>query len=175
MKCATETHLIKLEVMPIWTRIVGIGLGCMFVYSGLPKLRHPYEFLCSVYDYELVGPQLGMLAAMALPWLELLVGVCLIGGICVGGALLASAGLGVLFTVVLASALHRGLKISCGCFSTSRADALDYSTLIRAGLILVLSVTAYLCLVLHSRARRGRGMQRSDLSPQVTRFLSQEV
>jgi len=155
--------VIGQKVMPMWARLVGICLGCLFIYSSLPKIRHPYEFLCSVYDYELVGPLLGMLAAMTLPWLELLVGVCLVGGICVGGALLASAGMGVLFMAILASALYRGLKISCGCFSTSRADAIDYSTLIRAGLILVLSLTAYLCLVLCSHAPQDQDVPQSAL------------
>jgi hypothetical protein len=89
-----------------------------------------------------------MLTAMALPWLELFVGVCLIGGIFVSGALLASIGMGVIFTFVLASALYRGLEISCGCFNTSDAGSISYFTLIRSCVILLLSLTAYICVVI---------------------------
>jgi len=155
MKWNATVGVIRQRLMPLWIRLAGIALGCMFVYSSLPKIRHPYEFLCSVYDYEFVGPQVGMLTAMILPWLELLVGLCLIGGIWLAGALLASTGLGLLFSIALGSALYRGLKISCGCFSTSRAEVIDYSTLVRAGLILVLSITAHLCLILQLHEQHG--------------------
>jgi len=47
--------------------VVRIGLGCMFLYSSLPKIRQPYDFLASVYKYELVSPKLGLLIAMVPP------------------------------------------------------------------------------------------------------------
>jgi uncharacterized membrane protein YphA (DoxX/SURF4 family) len=127
--------------------VARLGLGCMFIYSSLPKIRQPYDFLASVYNYELVGPKLGMLTAMALPWAELLVGVCLVGGIFVSGALLASIAMAVMFTFVLASALYRGLEISCGCFSAS-GGVISYMTLIRACVILLLAVATYISLVI---------------------------
>jgi uncharacterized membrane protein YphA (DoxX/SURF4 family) len=134
---------------------VRIGLGCMFLYSSLPKIRQPYDFLSSVYKYELVGPKLGLLIAMVLPWVELFVGVCLLGGIFVGGALLVSIGMGALFTFVIGSAIYRGLNISCGCFSASTVEQIGYSTLIRASMIMLLSMVAYVAAI----------MRRSDSSP----------
>ena len=127
--------------------VVRLGLGCLFLWSGLPKIRQPYDFLASVYNYELVGPKLGMLTAMTLPWAELLVGVCLVGGIFVSGALLASIGMAVMFTFVLASALYRGLQISCGCFGAN-AEVISYFTLIRACIILLLAIVGYIGVVI---------------------------
>jgi uncharacterized membrane protein YphA (DoxX/SURF4 family) len=127
--------------------IVRLGLGCMFIYSSLPKIRQPYDFLHDVYNYEIVGPKLGMLTAMTLPWAELLVGICLVGGVFIGGALLVSVGLGAMFSVVLAWALYMGLDISCGCFSSSSAETISYMTLIRALVIMLLSGIAYLTVV----------------------------
>ena len=127
--------------------VVRLGLGCLFLYSSLPKIRQPYDFLSSVYNYELVGPKLGVLVAMTLPWAELLAGVCLVGGIFVSGALLVSIGMAAMFAFVLASALYRGLEISCGCFSASGAGVIGYSTLIRACAILLASIAAYIGLV----------------------------
>jgi putative oxidoreductase len=133
----------KAGVLAAFVLVVRLGLGFLFIMSSMPKIRQPYVFLGSVYAYELVGPQLGVLVAMVLPWLELLVGVCLVGGVFVGGALLASTGMGVLFTFVLASALWRHLDISCGCFSTSLAGKISYVTLIRAIVITLCSAIAY--------------------------------
>lgn len=123
-----------------------IGLGCLLLYSALPKIRQPYDFLHDVYNYELVGPKLGLLVAMALPWLELLVGICLLGGIFVGGALLASAGMAAMFTFVIGWALYQGLSISCGCFG-SGTEVITYVTLIRAIAILLASALAYVAAI----------------------------
>ena len=119
----------------------------MFLYSSLPKIRQPYDFLSNVYNFELVGPKLGLLTAMTLPWVELLVGICLIGGIFVSGALLVSIAMGAMFSFVIASALYRGLNISCGCFSASSVEQIGDTTLIRALVIMLISAVAYLSIV----------------------------
>ena len=129
-----------------FTLVVRLALGCLFLWSSLPKIRQPYDFLSSVYNYELVGPKLGVLVAMVLPWLELLVGICLIGGIFISGALLASIGMTAMFTFVLAWSLYQGLEISCGCFSASGGGFISYSTLIRACVILLFSIVAYISI-----------------------------
>ena len=123
--------------------LVQLGLGAIFIWSSLPKILQPYNFLSSIYSYELVGPKLGILIAMVLPCLELLVGICLVGQIFNGGALLASAAMAAMFTFVLSSALYRGLDISCGCFGTN-GGVISYSTILRASLILLLSIVAYI-------------------------------
>jgi putative oxidoreductase len=138
----------KAGILSAFVLVVRLGLGFLFIMSSVPKIRQPYVFLGSVYGYELVGAQLGVLVAMVLPWLELFAGVCLVGAVFVGGALLASTGLGVLFTFVLASALWRHLDISCGCFSTSLAGKISYLTLIRAVVITLVSAAAYVATIL---------------------------
>ena len=137
---------IKQRLLYVFTLVVRLGLGCLFLWSSLSKIRQPYDFLSSVYDYQLVGPKLGMLTAMTLPWLELLVSLCLLGGIFVSGALLTSIAMTSMFTFVLSWALYRGLEISCGCFG-SGTELISYSILIRALGILLISITAYLGVV----------------------------
>lgn len=145
---------IKEKSLYIFTLVVRLGLGCLFLWSSLPKIRQPYDFLSSVYDYQLVGPKLGMLTAMTLPWLELLVGLCLLGGIFVSGALLASIAMAGMFTFVLGWALYRGLEISCGCFGAGM-EVISYFVLIRALVILLLSLSAYIGAVLSKGSRDG--------------------
>jgi uncharacterized membrane protein YphA (DoxX/SURF4 family) len=162
----------KERLLPAFVLTVRLGLGFLFIASSLPKIRQPYMFLGSVYGYELVGAKMGVLVAMVLPWAELFAGVCLVGGVFVGGALLASLGMGVLFTFVLASALWRQLDISCGCFSSSAAGKISYMTLIRAIAITLLSAGAYLASILLQpkewQPAIARTHPESGLQPQPT-------
>jgi hypothetical protein len=87
-----------------------------------------------------------MLVAMTLPWAELLVGICLLGSIFIGGALLFSMTMGVMFTFVLSWAIYHGLDISCGCFGAG-SHQIGYTTLIRAILITIFSLFAYLLTI----------------------------
>jgi hypothetical protein len=120
------------------------------------------------------------IADMVLPWVELFAGVCLVGGVFVGGALLASIGMGVLFTFVLSYALWHHLDISCGCFSTSAAGKISYLTLIRAIVITLCSALAYAGAILlqpkdsqavETGAEPGEEMQ-SDYAAGNAGFLS---
>ena len=141
-------NINKQRVFEVFLYIVRIGIGCMFIYGSLPKIRQPYDFLSSVYSYELVGPKMGMFVAMTLPWLEVLVGICLIGGIFISGALLASIAMAAMFSFVLGSALYHGLDITCGCFGAGSTDIITYKTLMRAVIVLLASLAAYLYAVL---------------------------
>jgi hypothetical protein len=141
-----KSLLRKQKILSGFGFLVRLGLGCMFLMGALPKIRQPYDFLGDVYGYEIVGPKLGMLIAMTLPWAELLVGICLLGSIFVGGALLVSVAMGAMFTFVLSWAIYHGLDISCGCFGAG-SHQIGYVTLIRAVLITIFSGLAYLLTI----------------------------
>jgi len=128
-----------------------LALGCVFIASGIAKLRQPYDFLGSVYNYELAGPDLGIAIAMVLPWLELLVGICLVGGIFVTGALLASIAMSAMFSVVLISALWQGLEISCGCLDPADPTIISYGTAARSISLLLLACACYVYAILKAQ------------------------
>jgi hypothetical protein len=142
----TFTRLLGRQLVYAFSILARLGLGCLFLYSALPKIRQPYDFLRDVYAYEIVGPQLGVVVAMTLPWLELLIAICLLGGVFIGGAFLVSAGLAALFSVVITWALYQGLNITCGCFGSS-TEVITYVALIRAIGILLTSLLAYMAAV----------------------------
>lgn len=131
--------------------IIRILLGVIFILSSIPKIKQPYDFLASVYNYEIVGPKLGMFAAMAMPWLELFVGICLIGGIFISGAFLVAMAMGAMFVYVIISALYQGLEISCGCFGANSTDIINYTTLIRAGIVLLLALVGYALFIFEDK------------------------
>src|SRR5437870_431485 len=99
----------------ILVTLLRLGLGGLFIWTGLAKLQQPYDFLGAVYNYELVGPRTGLWIASILPWIEVGVGLSLVLGVWQqGGALLAVVLFG-MFTAAQASAAGEGLKIPCGC------------------------------------------------------------
>ncbi len=130
-----------------------LGLGLMFLWSSLPKLQQPYDFLSSVYGYELVGPSLGLAVAIVLPWLEFLLGICLIARLFLDGALLLAGLLAVVFTSVQALAIVRGLDITCGCFASWGGEPVGSASLARAVLVLLVATAAYACRVSLGSAR----------------------
>jgi rhodanese-related sulfurtransferase len=94
-------------------------LGAIFVYASYDKILHPVPFAEIVYNYQILPDILVNLAALFLPWIELLVGLSLILGVGLPGAVLTSNGLLLLFFSTLVFNMARGLDIDCGCFTTA--------------------------------------------------------
>ena len=123
------------------TRLV---LGAVFIYASLDKILNPGAFAQAVFNYQVLPGTLVNLTALILPWLELILGACLLSNRWMTGASSIAAGLMTVFIGLILFNLARGLDISCGCFSTSPAEGpMDKLTLLRDALFLVLA----LCLV----------------------------
>jgi uncharacterized membrane protein YphA (DoxX/SURF4 family) len=100
-------------------------LAGIFIYAGLDKIAHPAAFAKNVYNYQILPDALINLTALVLPWLEVFLGLCLLAGLWLPGAVLAANGLLGVFLAALVFNLARGLDIYCGCFSAgSEAPAM---------------------------------------------------
>jgi len=109
----------KLEITVRWI------LGVLLVGASLSKIANPQEFYISMAAYQVALPGVSLrLAAMILPWLELLCGLLLLGRIWTRAALLWSLVMFAVFVVMTGQAWARGLEISCGCFNL-KAFGLD--------------------------------------------------
>jgi uncharacterized membrane protein YphA (DoxX/SURF4 family) len=97
--------------------LIRIFLGGLFVVASFDKITDPQAFANSILQYKVVGPTLAMCTATILPSLELLCGVSLIIGLYPRGCALLATLMLVGFTILVSSALLRGLDISCGCFT----------------------------------------------------------
>lgn len=97
-------------------------LGTMFLYASYDKILHPQAFAQAVYNYQILPDMAVNLTALVLPWLELLLGLCLVTGFWLPGATVASTGLLLVFIGALVFNHVRGLDIHCGCFSTDTTD-----------------------------------------------------
>jgi hypothetical protein len=90
----------------------------IFIYASIDKIAQPAAFAKDVYNYQILPDALINLTALVLPWLELLLGLCLLAGIWKPGAVLSVNGLLSVFLAALVFNLARGLDINCGCFSS---------------------------------------------------------
>ncbi|MGY8787199.1 MAG: MauE/DoxX family redox-associated membrane protein [Fidelibacterota bacterium] len=108
-------------------------LGIIFVYASWDKIAHPIEFAKAIENYHVVPFGLENMIAMVLPWLELIVGICLIMGIMVDGAAILCVIMNVVFIFAISQALARGISIDCGCFSVSveNGENIGIQTIIR--------------------------------------------
>src|SRR5580693_74075 len=128
---------------PAWGRlvklsriIVRIALGALFVFAGATKAYDPGAFAIEIQRYNLIPWLPGALAAVYLPWLEILVGALLVVKRFERGALLLITCLLLVFTFALASATVRGLGIDCGCFGKAFAATGTIFPLVRNVLLL---------------------------------------
>ncbi len=121
-----------------------VFLGAVFLYACYDKILHPQAFAEAVYNYRLLPDVLVNITAMVLPWLELLIGICLVTGILLPGAATLSTLLLFTFMSALVFNLIRGLDVSCGCFSTDSSDGpADMWTVARDVSFFALSI--YVC------------------------------
>ena len=166
------THIIPWDVVNAYPSKVGQGmcdirrmlfsvfrvlLGFCFIWVGLLKVRQPYDFLSAVYEYDLVGATLGVGVATLLPWVEVVVGCCLVGGVLVSGALLSGALMAAVFVFAQTSALARELDISCGCLRASTADQISYLTLLRAVILAGVTASGYVMVIRDSVREKWLG------------------
>ena len=133
---------------------VRIILGVIFIYASYDKILHPKAFAEVVYNYQILPDGLINVTAIFLPWLEILMGVFLIVGFWMPGAVIWCNILLVVYIGALCFNLARGLDVNCGCFSTTRGSSISIETILWDVAFLVLSVYLFF-FVFRSEARVG--------------------
>jgi uncharacterized membrane protein YphA (DoxX/SURF4 family) len=91
-------------------------LGGVLFAAGWLKIFTPAKSQMAVRAYEVLPISLANFLGIALPWLEVGLGVLLILGIAVRISAIFGGGLMVLFVAAISQAWARGLSIDCGCF-----------------------------------------------------------
>ena len=94
-------------------------VGGYFIYASLDKIVDPYAFARIIESYEFSSSigvaSLDTFLALVLPWLELILGVCLILGTFINESINIIILLLLFFIIMLFQAHFKGLDISCGC------------------------------------------------------------
>ena len=97
-------------------RIVGLIVGCIFIYAGGIKVMDPIGFARDIDNYHMLPWPLSVRLAFYLPWLEIFCGLAVVCGVFYRGGLLILNALILIFIIASVVAKARGLDISCGCF-----------------------------------------------------------
>jgi putative oxidoreductase len=109
---------MKAQLPAHWWTALRWLFGALMLWAAVSKLANPTDFLSSIYAYKTPVPRsLLQVAAVVLPWLELLCGLLLIANVWSETALATMIGLLVIFVLATGQAWARGLDISCGCFN----------------------------------------------------------
>lgn len=97
-------------------------LGALFAGAAWHKIVSPGSFALDVATYDILPLALVNIAAITLPWIEIVAGVLLVLGLRTRAASILVSGMMALFLAALAVALARGLDMSCGCFASQGAE-----------------------------------------------------
>lgn len=145
----------------LWTlRGLRFMVGGIFIYASMDKIAHPDQFAQAIYNYQMLPGQMINLAALILPWLEMVAGVCLVFAVFELPSLIIINGLIVMFTAAVGSSLIRGLDIHCGCFTTDPNATSDMTQVLARDVILL--AAGILALALRLNLGRSRAKQHAS-------------
>lgn len=123
-------------------RACQVLIGLLIAAAALAKVGDLQSFATQIHNFRILPLALENLAAMTLPWIELLAALALIFGYRArSGALVVSALL-VVFTIAVAIAMARGLDVECGCFGTADGTRVGLLKILENLGMLLLAVVA---------------------------------
>lgn len=102
-----------LDVVGLLARLF---LGIVLVVAGALKVGHPLTSQRAVQAYDIMPLALAGWVGLALPFLEIVLGVLLVLGLFTRPVAVVATLLMVAFVIGISQAWARGLTIDCGCF-----------------------------------------------------------
>ncbi len=115
----------KNQVITLGLRLV---IGITFVVAAVSKIGDPGRFATIIYGYYLFPGWIINLAAIVVPFVELVSGMALVFGIVPRSAVIIINGLLVVFILAIAINLVRGHQFDCGCFSLAETTSFSAAT-----------------------------------------------
>lgn len=112
----TEPWYRRDRVRDVVGLVARLFLGAVLVYAGAVKVGHPLTSQRAVQGYEILPYDLAGFIGLALPFLEIVLGVLLVLGLFTRPVAVVATLLMVVFVIGIAQAWARGLTIDCGCF-----------------------------------------------------------
>ncbi len=125
--------------------LVRLAVAAVFLYAGVMKIwdfRHGQsatpDFTVAIQHFEILpNPDLAVLLAVYLPWLEVTTALTLFIKRLALGAATAATVMSAIFLGAIGSAWARGLDIRCGCFGKDETSVPYQSHMLEDGLLLV--------------------------------------
>lgn len=102
-----------------------LWVGAIYLLAAWHKILYPAKFALSIATYQILPLEYINLMALVLPWLELVAGLCLIGGLWTRAAALCMVGMTTMFIAALVMAIRGKVQMtSCGCFAPDAEAAM---------------------------------------------------
>lgn len=134
--------------------VLGLGLGSVFLYAAWGKVLDPRPLVTIIWGYRILPAGPINLLAVYMPWLELLVGVCLATGLMRRAAAFWAAALLVMFEIALGINALRGVNVACGCFSANAEETHNAWLLVLRDLPMLAAALVMLLFPPHTLPRR---------------------
>lgn len=120
--------------------ILRVIIGGIFLAAGIGKAGHANEFAAQIAAFRIVPQPVIAPIALVLPFLELMLGAYLILGLFTRAAAWIAAALLACFDGAIASAVVRGLSVSCGCFGPNDKTVTSWPEVARDAVLVLLAV-----------------------------------
>ncbi|HEX3467867.1 MAG TPA: MauE/DoxX family redox-associated membrane protein [Candidatus Elarobacter sp.] len=132
------------RVVGIVVLVLRVVLGAVFLVAGILKIGHGIEFATEIAAFRLVPQPLIAPMALGLPFLEVLLGGYLVIGLFTRTAAWVAAVMLLAFDGAIASAVVRGLTVSCGCFGPGDKTTTSWGEVARDAIFVLLAVVVAL-------------------------------
>lgn len=124
--------------------VLRVAIGLVFVVAGLAKIGHATEFAAQIAGFRLLPQPVVAPMALGLPFLELLLGGYLVVGLFTRASAWTAAALFALFDAAIASAVVRGMTVSCGCFGPNDTTVTTWPEVARDAVLVVIAIVVAL-------------------------------
>jgi uncharacterized membrane protein YphA (DoxX/SURF4 family) len=128
------------RVVGIVVLVLRIVLGAIFIVAGVSKVGHADMFAAQIAGFRILPQAVIAPMALGLPFLEILLGGYLILGLFTRAAAWVAVVLLFAFDAAIASAVVRGMTVSCGCFGPNDATVTTWAEVARDAIFVLLAV-----------------------------------
>jgi uncharacterized membrane protein YphA (DoxX/SURF4 family) len=106
--------------------LVRVLLGGLLLVAGGLKVGHPAELAATIASFRLLPSAIVGPLALALPYVELLLGSYLVAGLFTRAVAIVCTIQFIFYSGAIASAVVRHIPANCGCFGPNDTTAADW-------------------------------------------------
>ncbi len=128
------------NVVNVAVLVLRVVLAAIFIVAGASKIGHANLFAAQIAGFKLLPQAVIAPMALGLPFLEILLGGYLLLGLFTRTSAWIAVVLLALFDAAIASAVVRGMTVSCGCFGPNDATVTTWAEVARDAIFVVLAV-----------------------------------
>ena len=121
--------------------VIRIIFGMVFLYSGIIKFIDLDAFAIALGKFKLLSESQHYILVYTIPIAEILLGLLLILNIKTHMTSQIITFMVALFTAVIIAKIYEGEEISCGCFGNLTEDVIDYKTVLRNFILIMIGIS----------------------------------